>query len=306
MKSVLAADLGGTKCRFAVVTEDLRVLGARRFATTLDRVRLLGDMERELSDLAATRWPGVDPPCALGIGTAGVVDHAGARVHYAPNLPIAQLDLAAHFRGVLGVPTVVMNDGRCSALGEFKHGHAAGADPLLVLFFGTGVGIGLIVGGRPYAGASNAAGEIGHTIHLPGGRVGPSGNHGSFEAYCGGGPIGRRARDELGPPPDGGDRWRIHDVVALRDRDPRAAAILAGAEVAAATLVANACTLLNPAAVVLGGGLLAGWPDLRTHIEASVRTTCSPVITKDLRIVPSRGESDAILWGAAEATGRLW
>lgn len=306
MKSVLTADLGGTKCRFAVVAEDLSVLGATQFDTTLDRAALLGGMGRTLTALAATRWPGVDPPCALGIGTAGVVDPAGERVHSAPNLPIAGLDLAAHFRALLGVPTTVMNDGRCSALGEFRHGHAAGADPLLVLFFGTGVGIGLIVGGRPYAGASNAAGEIGHTIHRPGGRLGPNGRAGTFEAYCGGGPMGRRALDELGPSPSGGGAWRVGEILAARARDPRAAAILLEAEVAAGALVANACTVLNPAAVVLGGGVLQGWPELRGNIERFVREHCSPVITATLRFVPSRGESDAILWGAAEATGRLW
>ena len=306
MRSVLTADLGGTKCRFALVTEDLRVLGVRRVDTSMDRVQFVAAMERSLREVAAERHAGVDPPCALGIGTAGVVARDLSRVHYAPNLPLEGFPLAEHFGKVTDLPTRLINDGRASALGEYRHGFAAGADPLLVLFFGTGVGIGLIVGGRPYEGAGNAAGEIGHTMHRPGGRIGPSDRAGTFEAYCGGGPMAARARTELGPAPDGASKWNVAQILAAAASDARAAQIIHDAEIAATALVANACTLLNPAAVVLGGGLLQGWPALRDAIERFVMQWCAPAVTQGLRFVRSRGESDAILWGAAEATGKLW
>ncbi|MEZ5965373.1 MAG: ROK family protein [Planctomycetota bacterium] len=306
MRSVLAADLGGTKCRFAVVTEDLRVLGARRVVTEQDRPRFLQAMEEALRGLMAERFPDVDPPCALGVGTAGVVARDGSLVRYAPNLPLERFPLAAHFEEALGLPTALINDGRASALGEYRHGFAAGANPLLVLFFGTGVGIGLIVDGKPYEGVSNAAGEIGHTLHRPGGRRGPNGRPGTFEAYCGGGPMSERALAELGPPPDGARKWNVAQILAAAADDPRAAAIIDEAETAATALVANACTLLNPQAVVLGGGLLEGWPALREAIVSFTMKWCAPAVTSELRFERSRGESDAILWGAAEATGRLW
>ncbi len=306
MRSVLAADLGGTKCRFALVTEDLRVLSVCRVDTIKERGAFLATMEHGLLQVLEERHAGVDPPCALGIGTAGVVARDHSRIHYAPNLPLEGFPLAEHFKGVVGQPVAVINDGRASALGEYRHGHAAGADPLLVLFFGTGVGIGLIVGGKPYEGAGNAAGEIGHTIHRPGGRRGPNGRDGTFEAYCGGGPICARALEELGPAPSGAAKWNVSQVVAAAQGDPRAAQIIKDAEVSATALVANACTLLNPEAVVLGGGVLKGWPALRTSIEEFAMHWCAPAVTANLRFVPSRGESDAILWGAAEATGRLW
>jgi glucokinase len=306
MRSVLAADLGGTKCRFALVTEDLRLLGVRRIPTVKERGPFLAAMERELRAVAAERHPGVDPPSSLGIGTAGVVRPGEGRISYAPNLPLGDFALGTHFGRLLGLPVAVLNDGRASALGEYRHGHAAGADPLLVLFFGTGVGIGLIAGGKPYEGADNAAGEIGHTLHRPGGRRGPNGQEGTFEAYCGGGPMGERAREELGPPPDGAAKWRVQHIVAAAATDARASAILADAELAATVLVANACTVLNPRAVVLGGGVLEGWPGLRVAIERFTREWCAPAVTTNLRFVSSRGGSDAILWGAAEATGKLW
>jgi predicted NBD/HSP70 family sugar kinase len=71
-------------------------------------------------------------------------------------------------------------------------------------------------------------------------------------------------------------------------------------------MVANACTLLNPSAVVLGGGVLTGWPQLGQRIEAHVREVTSRSIHDGLLFVPSLGGSDAILWGAAAVTGALW
>ena len=109
-----------------------------------------------------------------------------------------------------------------------------------------------------------------------------------------------RAQAEIGPAERGA--WTVGDIVDRGD-DPRAREILADAEAAAGSLVATLCTLLNPGAVVLGGGVLRGWPELSRSIEDRVRSWCQPVVTDDLRFVPSRGESDSILWGAARAAG---
>ena len=226
----------------------------------------------------------------------------GRRIASAPNLPLDDFPLADHLEHTFGLPATLINDGRASAWGEFLRGHARDSDPLLCLFFGTGIGIGLMLGRRPLEGNTNAAGEIGHTLFRPGGRMCPCGEAGHFEAYCGGRAITERAKAELGPAPGGGE-WTVGQVAA----SPSAAAqaILREAEEAACTLTANACTLLNPGAVVLGGGVLSGWPGLRTRIEQFVRAHCSRSITASLRFVDSLGGSDAILWGAAAATGAL-
>jgi glucokinase len=248
----------------------------------------------------------VEQPAAIGVGTAGVVTADGGRIAYAPNLPLDGFALADHLRATHGLPAVLINDGRASVLGEYRHGYAKGRDPLLALFFGTGIGIGLIVGGTPYGGATNAAGEIGHTVHVPRGRACSCGRLGCYEAYCGGGPMCRRAAGELGAAPNGGPTWTVGDIVAAAERSAAARQILDDAAQAAEALVASACTLLNPAAVVLGGGMLKGWPALRARIERATFEWCSDIVKQDLVFVPSRGESDAILWGAAVATGRLW
>jgi len=313
MTTVLAGDLGGTKCRIALVTAEYRVHAVQQFATVRDRATFLATFDAAVDAALAAVAAAAPKVSAAGFGTAGVLSPTGDRIEYAPNLPLDGYPLAEHVRRRHGLATTVLNDGRASALGEYLCGEAAGKDPLLCLFFGTGIGIGLIVGGRPYAGASQAAGEIGHTIFRPEGRRCPCGGLGHFEAYCGGRAITERAASEIAPVPAGaapGAGWTVGDVVrAAHGEDPvqrqAAAAILADAELAAITMVANACTLLNPAALVLGGGVLEGWPELRGRLENAVRQTTSAPIHRGLQWARSHGGSDAILWGAAAATGAL-
>lgn len=313
MKTVLAGDLGGTKCRFALVSADFGVHAVQQFPTVRERGRFLAAMDDAIATVLANVPAGCERPLAAAFGTAGVIPRQGDSIDCAPNLPLDKFPLGVHVRQRFGLPTTLINDGRASAWGEYLRGNAAGRDPLLCLFFGTGIGIGLIVDGRPYQGFANAAGEIGHTMFRPGGRPCPCGAQGHFEAYCGGRQITERAVAEVGEAPADapGGVWTVGAVARTAAGEPSrrrdaARTILADAELAASTLVANTCTLLNPSAVVLGGGMLAGWPDLAARIEAHVRASTRLLIHRDLQFVSSRGGSDAVLWGAAAATGALW
>jgi glucokinase len=312
LRSVLAGDLGGTKCRFALVSEDFTVHRVRQVPTVRERGPFLEAFDHALSTIVDDLPPGLEAPTAVGIGTAGVIPRDGSSIVRAPNLPLDGFPLAQHVKQRFGIPATLINDGRASAFGEYLRGHAVGRDPLLCLFFGTGIGIGLIVDGQPYGGATNAAGEIGHTTFRPGGRRCACGAPGHFEAYCGGRAITERAAAEVvaasGSVSPG--TWTVGGVVAAAAGKGAAAeaarAILDDAESAACTMVANACTLLNPSAVVLGGGVLTGWPQLGQRIEAHVKQATGRSIHEGLLFVPSLGGSDAILWGAAAATGVLW
>ena len=311
MRSVLAGDLGGTKCRFALVSEDFTVHRVRQVPTVRERGPFLEAFDHALATVVNDLPPGLEAPKAVGIGTAGVIPRDGLSIVRAPNLPLDGFPLAQHVKQRFGIPATLINDGRASAFGEFLRGHAVGRDPLLCLFFGTGIGIGLIVDGRPYGGASNAAGEIGHTTFRPGGRRCACGAPGHFEAYCGGRAITERAAVEVVAASGATqDTWTVGAVVAAAaGKGPAADAarrILDDAESAACTMVANACTVLNPSAVVLGGGVLSGWPQLSQRIEAHVVEAPGRSIHEGLLFVPRLGGSDAILWGAAAATGALW
>lgn len=311
MRTVLAGDLGGTKCRFALVSEDFGLHRVQHVPTVRERGPFLEALDQALANIVNDLPPGLEAPTAAGIGTAGVIPRDGSSIVRAPNLPLDGFPLAKHVKQRFGIPATLINDGRASAFGEYVRGHAVGRDPLLCLFFGTGIGIGLIVDGQPYGGATNAAGEIGHTMFRPGGRRCACGVSGHFEAYCGGRAITERAAVEVvaaGSASPGA--WTVGGVVAaVAGKGPAAGAaraILDDAETAACTMVANACTLLNPSAVVLGGGVLSGWPQLAQRIQAHVVQATSRSIHEGLLFVPSLGGSDAILWGAAAATGVLW
>lgn len=303
MRTVLAGDLGGTKCRFALVGADLGVHGVRQFETVRDRTEFLARFDATIDEVLADVPPKLERPAAAGFGVAGVVPVTGGFVRDATNLPLEGYPLADHVRERFDLPAMLINDGRASAWGEYLRGHAAGHEVLLCLFFGTGIGIGIMMHGEPFGGGSNAAGEIGHTTYRPGGRLCPCGRSGHFEAYCGGRAITERAAELLGPAPQG--RWTVGGVVEAARDDERAAALLEEAAVAACVLVENLCTVLDPTAAVLGGGVLDGWPALRDRIERHVRTSTREVIHEDLTFVPSLGGSDAILWGAAAATAVL-
>ena len=324
MRTVLAGDIGGTKCRFALVSADFGVHFVERIDTVREHSAFVSGMTTALRSVMsryqelAAKDGILEPPIALGLGTAGVIPVDGSRVNFAPNLPLEGFPMAQYLRDEFDLPVTLINDGRASAWGEYLRGHAAGKDPLLCLFFGTGIGIGLIVDGKPYSGGANAAGEIGHTIYRPGGRRCPCGQLGHFEAYCGGRAITERAAEEIGPAASG--PWTVGKIVELsrgvqiadgqvcQPDSPAAKAhqILEDAAEAVCALVSNCCVLLNPRAVVLGGGVLSGWPDLRNRIIAHVNEVTNEPIRSDLEFVSSMGGSDAILWGAAAATGSLW
>lgn len=304
MATILAADLGGTKSRFGLVSEAGLVRYGRQVVTASQREPLLTDLVQNLDQIRQAATADGLAPSAIGIGVAGVVGKAGRVVVSTTNLDLNGFPLADHLEAQLALPTTVLNDGRASALGEFHHGEGRGLDPMLVLFFGTGIGIGLIVGGKPYEGVTNAAGEIGHTIHVVSGRRCPCGRMGCYEAYCGGGPLVKRCQEFIGDPPGGGS-WTVSRLRLLARSDARLQAVFHEAQAAACAMVASACTLLNPAAVVLGGGVLTAWPELAPAIEQFTRSFCTESVTRELNFFRSSAGSDVILQGAAASAMHL-
>jgi glucokinase len=136
MRSVLAADLGGTKCRFGLVDEQGGVHCATRIPSTMDVEVLLDGMVGAFRHATAGRPAGVEAPHAVGVGTAGIIGVDRKTVEWVGNLPLTGFPLGQRLEASLGVPATVVNDGRASAMGEARFGHARGRDPLLALFFG--------------------------------------------------------------------------------------------------------------------------------------------------------------------------
>jgi glucokinase len=194
--SILAGvDIGGSKCAVCLGTvseESVEILGKRRFPTpatpdlTLDRIQ--ASLKELLESLRSARLS------AIGISCGGPLDSRSGLILSPPNLPgWDRVDVVSPLVAQFGVPVGLQNDANACALAEWRWGAGRGCRNLIFLTFGTGMGAGLILDGKLYAGTNDMAGEVGHVRLEQAGPVG-YGKAGSFEGFCSGGGIAQLAR----------------------------------------------------------------------------------------------------------------
>src|SRR5690606_17042723 len=186
----IGADIGGTKTGMVLIDADGRILVQHRHPTSAadGAAAVLGRLVECIRDCYAAARGRIG---GVGIGVAGQVDPDTGAVIFAPNLEWSDVPLAAHVREALGVPVVVTNDVRAATWGEWISGAGAGVQDLVVVLVGTGIGGGVVSGGRLLTGASNTFGEVGHVTVVTDGRKCRCGNLGCVEAYAGGWAIGQ-------------------------------------------------------------------------------------------------------------------
>jgi len=246
----------------------------------------------------------------IGVAVAAQVDPRTGTVVHAPNLGWRDVPLARRVSEELGAPVVVVNDARAATVAEWRHGAGIGATDMFFLTLGTGVGGSAVVGGRLLEGGSHALGEVGHMTIVVGGRRCHCPNWGCLEAYVGGWAIAERAQEAVRADPASGATLlgRAGTVGAITAQivfqAHRAGDVLAGRIVReterfladGAVSIVNA---FNPSLLVVGGGQVAGMPELVAVIESAVRARCQPPAA-GARIVPARLGEDAALVGAAD------
>jgi glucokinase len=263
-------DLGGTKIEAIVVDSDNTVLGSSRHPTPS-----IGGPAAVASELvqaitAACQAAGAQPSelQGVGVGSPGVVDDKTGAVSTARNLPDweGSFELGATLSRELGTPVVVGNDVQVATDAEFELGAGRPYRSLLGVMWGTGVGGGLVLDGKPWLGRSGA-GEIGHIVVRIDGRRCPCGRKGCMEAYAGRAAMEARARrqhDEKGVPTDlfklmrERNRTKLTSAVwarALERGDKLAIELLDEAVEALGAGIASAQNLLDVEAIVIGGGL---------------------------------------------------
>jgi len=187
-------DIGGTKCAVVLGEErdgEVRVVGKRSYPTPPPGEAVRSFIEG-LEALLAER--GASAPEAIGISCGSPLDSKRGLVLSPPNLPDwDRVDVVGPLRERFGAPVGLQNDANACALAEWRWGAGRGTEHMVFLTFGTGMGAGLILNGRLYAGASDMAGEVGHVRLADDGPVG-YGKAGSFEGFCSGGGIAALAR----------------------------------------------------------------------------------------------------------------
>ena len=233
----------------------------------------------------------------IGVGAAGYVDADRSTMRFSPNLAWRDLDLRADLAARIDLPIIVENDANAAAWGEFRFGAGADVDDFLMVTVGTGVGGGVVLGGRLQRGAYGFAAEVGHLRVVPGGRPCGCGQHGCLEQYASGSALVRDVRDDVAAgvagsgallERAGGTATAITGPMiteAARAGDPYAVGRLAALGQWLGEGVASLVAVLDPAVVVVGGGVseagdAAAGPDARGLRRAPQRAR-SPARRRD-------------------------
>lgn len=305
MKWIIGLDIGGTKCAVvaAQVDSTIRVKARAAFPTCAERP--FGQIREKLFDAVyqVAAQSGIEPgeAAAIGVSCGGPLDSKRGIVLCPPNLPTwVNIPFVEMLRGEFGVPAYLQNDAKACALVEWKLGAGRGAQNMIFLTMGTGMGSGIIAEGRLVCGACDMGGEIGHVRIEPDGPVG-FGKHGSFSGFTSGGGIARLARQlalealEKGRPfafaPD-------RQTIALIDTKYLAAAARAGDEDARRIFeivgeklgkgIALLVDILNPEVVVIGSIFDRCETLLRPRMEEVLARECLPFSLKACRVVPAQ------------------
>jgi glucokinase len=263
-------DLGGTKIQAVALSSRSKVVGDARLPTPQQGgpPDVVAAMAEALEEAAKAAGVEVGELSGVGVGSPGAVDAEAGTVAEARNLPgwtDEPYPMASALEERTGVQVKLGNDVQVGVDAEFALGAGKDSDSLLGVFWGTGVGAGIILNGKPWVGRG-AAGEIGHIVIKQGGALCPCGRRGCMEAYAGRGAMEAKARKlvERGHKTDlfkimeKRGRTRLQSGIwarALDRGDPMAVRLIDRAVKALGAGIASACNLLDVDAVVIGGGL---------------------------------------------------
>lgn len=182
----LGIDLGGTNIAVGIVNEQGEILARKTVPTEVSRgedavIARMADAARALTEEAGIPLTSIT---SVGVGSPGAIDSAAGVVVSACNLPFSNTPLAARLEALLDRPVKVENDANAAAWAEAVAGAARGTRDNLMVTLGTGVGGGIVIGGRLYGGYNSYAGEFGHMIIRDGGEACACGQSGCLEAYA--------------------------------------------------------------------------------------------------------------------------
>lgn len=276
--SLLAIDIGGTKFTMALFENGQMV---RRESRATDREGGRAWMVEQIRAIGLG-WSARSPFEAVGVGFGGPVNFATQQVVLSTHVGGWDgFDLPGFLRETFGAPVVMDNDANVGALGEGLHGAGVGERPLFYMTLSTGIGGGILTGDGVFRGADSYAGEIGHMNVRPDGPECLCGSNGCFERMC----CGLWLERDHGRP--------AHEL--LKD-----AGFTAGYVVDLARGLKAAIMLLNPARIVIGGGISKAGDGLFVPLRAELRRQITGWSRARIDVVPAALGDDSVLWGAYE------
>jgi glucokinase len=286
----LGIDVGGTKCLGVLLDDEGTIVAETRQRTPYDPDALLD----VLTDIVDELSGGGGPVATVGVGAPGLITLDGV-LQSSPNVPeVTQLDIAGGLSRRLERTVVVGNDATCAALAEWRQGAGRGLDDLVMITLGTGIGGGIVAGGRLVLGRNGFSGEFGHMVVDPDGPPCPCGRRGCWERYASGSGLAQLARAAA----IGGRLRRVvqvagddvalvrgeHVQAAAEEGDPGALAVIDEFARWVALGLVNLTNAFDPAAFVLGGGLAEG---AHLYLEPIQRWFSELLYAPDLRPHPA-------------------
>ena len=295
MRRYIGLDIGGTKCASILGEKTcgrMEVLEKRRFETAAkspDEV-----MSEFCSDIRRFRQS--SEIAGIGISCGGPLDACTGVIQSPPNLPgWDNIPVVARLRERFDLPVYLQNDANACAVAEWKYGAGRGCENMIFLTFGTGLGAGLILGGRLYSGTNGMAGEAGHVRLAEAGPFG-YGKEGSFEGFCSGGGIARQARARVaaGEAPELLERAGSLDAITAKLLGDLAEAGDAFSQSVYAETgrmlgrgLAILIDILNPQRIVIGSIFARSRALLWPACEAEIRREALPLTAGVCQILPA-------------------
>ena len=310
MRYIVGVDLGGTNIVVGTVAQDgSEILGIESAPTAAEKgPDAVVDRIVELVRRSIAQSPGKEI-AGVGIGSPGPLDTKTGVVILTPNLGWHNMPLRDRVAKGVGLPTELDNDANCAVFGEWWRGAARGAEHVVGLTIGTGIGGGIVLGGDIYHGASDMAGEVGHMTIDSTGRRCKCGNYGCLEAYASGPQIAARAVEGIESGADsalpryvGGDLSKVTAQVvyeAAHDGDEYADEVVRDTAKFLGAGVASILNIFNPQVVVICGGVTLAGDKLFVPLRSEVKRRAFKPAVDACRIVPGELTGTAGVWGAA-------
>ena len=297
----IGIDFGGTTVKAGVlyrsnIIEDAQPIDTQSYT---EAEPLIQEIAKVIADLRS-RHPKI---AAIGVGMPGFVDFPTGLVHGLTNVAgWTKIPLKSRLEELTELPATVDNDANCMAYAEWKRGSGRGLQHLVALTLGTGVGGGIVVNNQMVRGAKFVAGELGQTSIDYAGRKGAYGNLGALEDYIGNREIAATALEaytaagvtktpEDCTPQKLSQAAMLQDEVALQIWDDIAAKL--------SSAIMNCCWLLNPQAIIIGGGVAKAGDTLFAPLKKHLHAQLSGPFKDHLQLLPARFGNEAGIVGAA-------
>lgn len=311
MKHYIGIDLGGTNIVAGVVDENYNIVAKASTKTNCPRPakEIADDMAKMAIQAAENAGLTIDDIEWVGIGTPGIANSATGIIEFAGNLGFVNVPMVEYIRETIDKPVFIENDANAAAYGEYVAGAAKGAKNAVCITLGTGVGGGIVIDGKIYAGSNCAGAEIGHTVIEVDGVQCSCGRKGCFEAYSSATGLIRMTKEAIAENPDGimskmaeekGKVTARTSFDAMRAGDPAAKAVVDKYIKYLAAGITNTINIFQPDILCIGGGVCNEGDPLLLPVKALVK---EEVFTrnskKNTEIVIAKLGNDAGIIGAA-------